>query len=135
MDRIDRIMMRHQYWFILIFRFLYGVRTVAPFAIGMSQVRILTYTLLNVIGAAVWAVAVAWLGYFIGDILESPAVRTYQRVAIGLLIAGFAMLWWWRWRRGQRAAREAAAAQRADVNHLTPPTLPAQGRRPETTDA
>lgn len=136
MERIDRIMIRHQYWFILVFRFLYGLRTVAPFAIGMSQVRIITYTILNVIGAAIWAVSVALLGYWLGDLLRSPAVRTYERLAIALLLAVFAVLWYWRWRRGRQAARAAAAARPpAATTSMTPPTLPASGARPETADA
>jgi len=136
MDRIDQLMTKHQMWFVVIFRFLYGLRTVAPFAIGMSRIRIPTFMLLNMIGAAVWAVSVAWLGYFIGDVLNTPAVRTYERLAIGALIAGFAALWWWRWRKGQRAARAAAQNLVAQPSP-TPPlaTVPSPISRSETADA
>jgi len=136
MDRIDRLMTKHQIWFMLIFRFLYGLRTVAPFAIGMSQIRIPMFTILNIIGALVWAVAVAWLGFFIGDVLNTPAVRTYERLAVGVLITGFAALWWWRWRRGQRAARAAAQITVAVSPPAPPlPAVPIPCSRSETADA
>ena len=57
-----------------------------------------------------------------------------QYLTIGLLIGGFAVLWYWRWRRGQSAASGAVACH-AIAGRLTLPTLPAHGVRSETTDA
>jgi membrane protein DedA with SNARE-associated domain len=55
---------------ILGFRFLYGLRTVTPFVIGMSRVPIVEFVLLNVIGAAIWAIVIGVLGYVFGHGLE-----------------------------------------------------------------
>lgn len=46
---------RHPTIFILGFRFLYGLRTVSPIAIGTSHVPARTFLLLNAVAAAVWA--------------------------------------------------------------------------------
>ena len=54
---------------ILSFRFLYGLRTVAPFVIGMSSVSVKKFILLNAAGALVWATAIASGGYFFGRAL------------------------------------------------------------------
>ena len=62
---------RHDTWFILVFRFLYGLRTVAPFAIGLSNVSLKKFIFLNVISAAIWAVTLGVLGYFFGQIMEA----------------------------------------------------------------
>lgn len=68
--RVHRIMERHRIPIILGFRFLYGLRTVTPFVIGMSRVPIAEFALLNVIGAAVWAILIGVLGYVFGHGLE-----------------------------------------------------------------
>ena len=52
---------QHQNLLILGFRFLYGLRSVTPFVIGMSGISWLRFALLNVIGAGIWASAFAEL--------------------------------------------------------------------------
>jgi membrane protein DedA with SNARE-associated domain len=69
-NRFRKLMDRHDTWFILVFRFLYGLRTVAPFAIGLSNVSLRKFIILNVISAAIWAVTLAVLGYFFGQVME-----------------------------------------------------------------
>jgi membrane protein DedA with SNARE-associated domain len=65
--RAQRVLERYHVVFILGFRFLYGLRTVSPFAIGMSAVRVRRYLLLNALGGLVWSVAVTLLGYSVGE--------------------------------------------------------------------
>jgi len=57
-DRAQRLLDRFRTPLILAFRFLYGLRTVAPFVIGMSPVPTGQFIFLNAAGALVWAVAV-----------------------------------------------------------------------------
>ena len=126
MARINRHMEKHQYWFILSFRFLYGLRTVAPFAIGMSSVKSSTYAILNVIAAAVWAVAVALLGYLLGDAIQAllRGAKHVEHWIIGGLAVGGLLLWWWRWSVGRRAARAAAADPANAPTAFMPPVPP-----------
>ena len=58
-------MERHDTWFILIFRFLYGLRNISPFAIGLSNVTMKKFVILNIISAMIWAGTVGVLGYFL----------------------------------------------------------------------
>lgn len=60
----------HPTLFILSFRFIYGVRNIAPFVIGIAGVSRLRYILLNAIAALIWAHSFAWGGYFLGRVLE-----------------------------------------------------------------
>lgn len=69
--RAQRFLERHHVAFILGFRFLYGLRTVSPFAIGMSEVPLHRFLLLNASGGLVWSVAVALLGYSVGQGAEA----------------------------------------------------------------
>jgi len=80
---------------ILSFRFLYGLRTVAPFVIGMSPVSVKKFILLNAAGALVWAVAVASDGYFFGRALEVfiGKLKHYE-VQVFVMIALLGLLVW-----------------------------------------
>ena len=86
--KATRILDRFDTLFILSFRFLYGLRTVSPFAIGMSNVSIKKFALLNFISAAIWAVSVAALGYSFGKAVEKVLahVKHVQFLIIGLII-------------------------------------------------
>lgn len=59
--RIFLMMHRHQNILIVGFRFLYGLRTVTPFLLGASGISPMKFLMLNVLGASVWAAAVASL--------------------------------------------------------------------------
>jgi len=69
-EKVHKLMNRFQTPMILSFRFLYGLRTVAPFVIGMSPVSFKKFILLNAAGALVWAIAVGSGGYLFGHALE-----------------------------------------------------------------
>ena len=70
MERANRLITRFQTPLILGFRFLYGLRSVMPFALGVSSVAVLKFVVLNAIGALVWAIGVAVGGYVFGNALE-----------------------------------------------------------------
>jgi len=69
--RVLSILERHQTWFILVFRFLYGVRSFSPLLIGMSEIRQTRFTILNILGGLLWAVVIGPLGYLFGNAIES----------------------------------------------------------------
>lgn len=77
-QRAQRVLERHHIAFILGFRFLYGLRTISPFAIGMSEVPIQRYLILNFLGGLVWSVAVAMLGYSVGGGAEALIGRVKE---------------------------------------------------------
>lgn len=76
--RARRFLGRHHIAFILGFRFLYGLRTVSPFVIGMSHVPVRRYMLLNAVGGFVWSVAVAVVGYSVGQGAEALLGRVKE---------------------------------------------------------
>ncbi|HMB59756.1 MAG TPA: DedA family protein [Xanthomonadales bacterium] len=69
--RVLSILNRHQVWFILLFRFFYGIRAVTPLLIGMSGVRQVRFTLLNLLGGFLWATVMGPLGYLFGNAMQS----------------------------------------------------------------
>ena len=100
-------MNRFQTPMILSFRFLYGLRTVAPFVIGMSSVSVKKFILLNAAGALVWAAAVASGGYFFGRALEVliGKLKSYEIYIMGSVAIVGVLIWIFHFyrRRRQRA--------------------------------
>jgi membrane protein DedA with SNARE-associated domain len=62
---------RYDTWFILSFRFVYGVRNFASFAMGLARIHPLRFAGLNFLAAFVWAASFAGFGYLAGQALES----------------------------------------------------------------
>ncbi len=102
-DRVFAILERHQNLLILGFRFLYGLRTVTPVAIGMSNVAFARFLVLNFIGAAIWAIGIGLAGYFSGQALEAMLgnLKRYELALMGGLI-GIAVLIWLAYQYRQR---------------------------------
>lgn len=107
-DRVRVLVQRYDTTLILSFRFLYGLRNVTPFALGMTRVSALRFAILNSVGAAVWAVAVALLGWFVGSAATQMLghLEHYElHIAAAIVAAGTAL---WLWRR----LRTAPGAER-----------------------
>lgn len=103
-ERVFVLLERHQVWLILGYRFLYGLRTVIPFAIGAARVPPLRFLLWDMMGVALWATTVGTLGYLFGRALEAVVgdIKDYQLTLFGVA-AGLGLLVWlvrlWRRRR------------------------------------
>lgn len=117
LERPLALLHRHRIPLILGFRYVYGIRIVTPFAIGLSGVRPVLFLLLDLPGAAVWATAVATLGYLFGVSVERLLGRAERYELQGaVVLAGLGLAIWAlvRWRRA-RARKAAAAARDEDV--------------------
>ncbi|HLO76718.1 MAG TPA: DedA family protein [Magnetospirillum sp.] len=88
--RVGKLLDRWGDWFVLSFRFLYGLRAVSPIAIALSSISAVRFAVLNLISAAVWAVAVGGLGYVFGHAIEGMMGRLKvweHRILAALAIA------------------------------------------------
>jgi len=94
-EKVHRAMNRFQTTIILSFRFLYGLRTVTPFVIGMSAIPVKKFMVLNAAGALVWAAAFGSGGYLFGRALEIfiGRIKHYEaRVFAGVALVGL-LIW------------------------------------------
>ncbi|MEB0206623.1 DedA family protein [Pseudomonas sp. CCC3.1] len=101
---------KHPDIWVLSFRFVYGLRTVMPVAIGLSGYPPGRYLLLNGIGAAIWAIALATAAYHFGAVLEGllGSVKKYELWVLGgLLVIGLG-LWARRRFKNARLTKQAA---------------------------
>lgn len=93
--KVQGLLERHHRWVVVGFRFLYGLRSVTPFALGMSNVKTAHFVALNLIGAFAWSVVMGAFGFVIGEIAKAVVadVRKYDRwVLCAILVAG-ALVW------------------------------------------
>lgn len=89
-EKVNRLLEQHQKKVMLSSRFLYGLRIVTPFVIGMTKVRYATYFLFDAIGAALWATLFALSGFYFGHSLEIllKDVKRYEQAGFVALAAG-----------------------------------------------
>ena len=103
--RITRWLERYPTLFILGFRFVYGIRNVAPVAIALSKIPPWRFYVLNVVAAALWAVTGGLAGYLFGAAVEAFIGQLHaveQRLIAGVALAVIGYLvgrWLYRWFR------------------------------------
>ena len=102
--RAKALLARYHIPVILGVRFMYGLRAVLPFTIGMSGIPVLRFQVLNLIGALIWAASGTALGYLAGDAAEAILgdVKDYEgEILLALALGGLA--YWLYTRRRVRA--------------------------------
>jgi len=98
--RAEELLTKYDTPIILAVRFLYGLRMILPFTIGMSRIPTLRFQLLNFAGAVLWASSGAAAGYLFGNAIEAILgdIHRYEKYGLAfLIVAGLA--WWWYGRR------------------------------------
>lgn len=100
-ERVFRLLARYDVLFVLSLRFMYGLRIACPVVLGSSRMSMLRFAFLNVIGAALWAVIIAGVGWFFGAALEAiltDVKKIEEAVLFAILLAGVG-IWLWHRRR------------------------------------
>jgi len=103
-SRVQALLRKYDAALIVAIRFLYGLRTVGPIAIGMSGIAPLRFAAYNGAGAALWAVLIAALGFVFGhalDLLLADIERYELVILAAVAAAGLALHLVQRWRRGR----------------------------------
>jgi len=91
------MMKKYGSWIILIQKFIYGIKTLIPIAIGLTKYDFKRFNILNVLSAGVWTIVFGFGSYYSGSILikliemvkNNPAIAP---VALVVLIGG---LWFY----------------------------------------
>jgi len=96
---------RHPIGFIFAFRFIYGLRTVSPIAIGTSAVPGRTFLPVNATAAAIWGSVFTLVGYVFGQNFErffgrfTPHGHQWLWIAAALIAIGALIGAWHLWQR------------------------------------
>lgn len=88
---------KHGAWIIILKKFIYGLKTLVPLAIGLTKYDFWKFSGYNAIGAAVWAIVVGGGSYLFGGALiegyKMVSNKPYIAPLMLLLIAG--SLWFY----------------------------------------
>jgi len=117
MEKVGRILERHGTWYLVSFRFFYGLRNPTPFVVGLSSIPTRKFVLLNVTGAIIWAITLGLAGYLLGALAER--ILAHSKWAI-LGVAGLGLAIW-----AVRHLLLTRARHKAKEQHKIPPDVPA----------
>ena len=94
--RAQALLARYHMPLILSVRFLYGLRTILPFVIGMSPISTTRFQVLNLGGALLWSVTITAGGYLFGHLVERMLgdLRYYEEILLAVLALGGLIFWW-----------------------------------------
>jgi membrane protein DedA with SNARE-associated domain len=90
---ITRLTDNHYLWMILLHRYPHGIRGVAGFAYGMSNLSWSKFLPINLVASGVWALAVVSIGYGFGQFSEKALNDASSGFGIVMLIAFLALSW------------------------------------------
>lgn len=94
-DRVHRMIERYHDLIMLGFRFVYGIRILTPFVIGMNRKNsAVRFSILNAIGGMIWSMTVSAGGYFFGYALEiilNDIKKFELYIIIGVAVFGTAL--------------------------------------------
>lgn len=79
--------------FVFAFRFLYGLRTVSPLAIGTTRLSARKFLAINAAAAMVWALVFVTIGHWFGQAIEAEfgRIKSAEHL-VGVVLAAAAIL-------------------------------------------
>jgi membrane protein DedA with SNARE-associated domain len=88
-----RLADRHYVWMILLHRYPHGIRGVAGFAYGISQLSWSTFLVLNFVAAGLWSCIVVSAGYAFGQVSEKLMSDASSGLGMVMLVAFLGLSW------------------------------------------
>lgn len=71
------LLKKHGSWIIIVKKFIYGLKTLVPLAVGLTNYDFWKFSAYNAVGAAIWAIVVGGLSFLFGGAL----IEGYKMVA------------------------------------------------------
>ncbi len=82
-------------WIILIQKFIYGIKTLIPMAIGLTKYDLKKFTILNILSAIIWTCIVGFGSYYFGKGLMHiyGVILSKPYIAIAIIVFLLALIW------------------------------------------
>jgi len=111
LDRAEAIVDRYGGIVVVIARFIVGLREAIGIIAGITQMRWLTFTVYNVIGAAIWVATWVTIGDVAGDHIDTvyADINRYSLYVFSALVVAVAAYIAWRVIRRRRRGGSGAA--------------------------
>lgn len=86
-DKMERMIRKHDMLAIIGLRFLYGLRTIGPISIGIVGVNSVRFIICNAVGSALWSAIFVTIGYSAGKLFEEQLQKLSNNLVPLLVIA------------------------------------------------
>lgn len=89
------LMKKYGSWIILFQKFVYGIKTLIPIAIGLTKYDFKKFIVLNILSAGVWALVIGLGSYYSGGVLVKVAESISDKpwIAPIILVVFGSILW------------------------------------------
>lgn len=89
------LMKKYGSWIILFQKFVYGIKTLIPIAIGLTKYDFKKFALLNIASSAIWALIFGFGSYYSGSVLIKLAETIGEKpwIAPIILVVFGSLLW------------------------------------------
>lgn len=98
-ERAFQMLRKYDNIFILVFRFIYGIRIISPVVIGASGVNIKRFMILNFIAAIIWSVGSCVAAYYFAHLIMDE-LHLMPKIILGLIVIGggiwYGLHKWWK---------------------------------------
>lgn len=86
---------RYGAWIILFKKYIYGLKTLVPIAIGFSKFNDIKFCVINAICAIIWALSLGLIGFFAGDLVNiiSEKIGANNSLFLLALLAILGLIW------------------------------------------
>jgi membrane protein DedA with SNARE-associated domain len=85
------LMRKYGIWILFIKKYIYGIKTLVPLAMGLTKFDFKKFTLYNLLASIVWGVVVGTISYFLGQIFLD-SLEEYKNIGIVTLILLFILI-------------------------------------------
>lgn len=103
MERAQRLMVRYGTFYIFLYRYPKGMRTIGALPVGLGDIAWARFTVLNAASATLWAGLMISAGYLFGATIERAVADNWGAFSV-VLLAAFVILTIIAWRRINRQA-------------------------------
>jgi len=97
LGRAIALVARYGRWYIFLYRYPKGMRTIGALPLGLGPMRWPEFTMLNGASAALWTLIMVGLGYSLGETISRAVESGFGMVSLALLamfLALSALVWW-----------------------------------------
>ncbi|MFY9398444.1 MAG: DedA family protein [Desulfomonilia bacterium] len=89
-EKVDRFFQVHGEVSTFVCRLLPGIRQYISFPAGLARMNLMKFSFYTALGAGIWVVVLAWIGYFVGNNMD--LVKQYSHQATLVLAVGITVL-------------------------------------------
>jgi membrane protein DedA with SNARE-associated domain len=91
------LMKKHGSWVIFLQKYVYGIKTLIPLAIGITKYDFKKFAILNFFAALIWAISIGVASFMAGEAIQSAYGFISERPYLAplILVSMLGLIWWY----------------------------------------